>query len=52
MDKNDLDGFTISMLGGRWHQLTKAGPFFWYADCLTHNHSQNVSMRIMYVPQK
>jgi len=52
MQKHAFEGFTISMLGGRWHQLQKAGPFFWYADCLTGNHSQNVSMRIMYVPHK
>ena len=52
MQKNAHEGYTISMLGGRWHQGPKAGPFFWYADCLTGNHSQNVSMRIMYVPKK
>jgi hypothetical protein len=52
MQKNAFEGFTIAMLGGRWHQGPKAGPFFWYADCMTGNHSQNVSMRIMYIPQK
>ena len=52
MQKNAFEGFTIPMLGGRWHQGPKAGPFFWYADCMTENHSQNVNIRIMYVPRK
>ena len=48
----NLNGYRIALLGGRWASWSGAGAFCWYLDSGVSYRSRNIGGRLVYIPDR